>query len=149
MQQQRLEVSLASRLAFVRRQARLSQDAFATMMSVSRSAYQHYERGSHDVPASFLQQVCIKLDVNPSWLLLDDSTSVLNAVRNEKFEMYEMLDDFVVSRAETLQKKLSVSSRREIIRILADDFSEILQNETEDRPVQAEKVDRLISLVGS
>ena len=112
MQKQLREYRLASRLAFIRDQADLSQEAFSKMMGVSRSTYQHYERGSHDVPASFLQQVCIKLDVNPIWLLLDDSASVLTADRNDQFEMYEILDNFVVSRAETLQKRLSVSSRR-------------------------------------
>jgi len=149
MQKQKPEESLANRLAIIRDQEDLSQEAFSKMLSVSRSAYQHYERGSHDVPASFLQQVCIKLDVNPIWLLLDDSASVLSAGRNGQFEIYEVLDDFVVGRAKTVQKKLSVSARREIIRILADDFPEIQDGEIMDQARLARKLDTLIGLTCS
>jgi len=149
MSHSKVENSLATRLAFVRSQSGLSQEAFSSKMGVSRSTYYHYERGSHDVPASFLQVVCTELDVDPVWLLLDQSADVLREDQNTFFEMYEMLDDFVEHRATLLGKPISIAGKREIIRIVADDFSKTIR--TGDKPSirTVETTDRLIGLIGA
>ena len=141
--------SLGTKLAAIRTDLGMSQETFARALGVSRSAFQHYERDQHEVPASMLQEVCKKFGVSPIWLLLDDGAEVAAQQRRLHFGAAELLAEFVDKRAKTLNKMLTKSERGRIIEFLADEFFNPRMGISVVPDAFEEKVDNVIRLVAA
>lgn len=63
---------IASRLEEVRKDQGLSQEAFAKRLGISRSAYQHYSRGKHEIPTTILVKLLTHFKVDPYWMIEGD-----------------------------------------------------------------------------
>lgn len=65
-------VSLGKRIRAVRKQARLSQEAFGSMFGYTRHSVIAWEAGSAEPPLSLLSKLRDLLDVDPEWVLLGE-----------------------------------------------------------------------------
>ncbi|CUJ97733.1 MULTISPECIES: helix-turn-helix domain-containing protein [Ruegeria] len=82
---------LGVRLAAVRTEARLSQEEMAQRLSISRSAYQYYERGQRDLTATLLLKVYEEFDVDPLWMLEGDTAEGKSRRHSEMAHAYRKL----------------------------------------------------------
>ncbi len=69
---------IGGRLATLREQFRLSQKEFAAKLGVSLRAYQNYERGEREIPASLIRALYDTFKVQPVWLLLGGADPIQN-----------------------------------------------------------------------
>jgi len=79
-------VGVAARIEQIRKDRGLSQSAFAKQLGVSRSAYQHYCRGTHEIPSSLLGKLHVEHGVDPYWLLTGEEVQLspgIEAIRIE------------------------------------------------------------------
>lgn len=60
---------IGRRLAAVRAQVRLSQEAFAQALGLSKRAYIHYERGEREVPSGLVKALYDLYAIDPIWLM--------------------------------------------------------------------------------
>lgn len=105
---------IASRLEEVRKEKGLSQEAFAKRLGISRSAYQHYSRGKHEIPTTILVKLLIYFEVDPYWIiegdergmapeqediLLENTVKVALATRSAFEQVNLKLDDKKITNA--------------------------------------------------
>lgn len=149
MSQSEPVMSIGDKIAFVRKAAGLSQEAFARQIGIGRSAYQHYERNEHDVPSSVLTTLCKQFGIDPTWLLFDDGEKLISERGRGSLEISRYLCDFVEGRARRLGKTLTEQKKWEIIHIIADDFFEADGDLEQISSKCEETTDNLIRLVAA
>ena len=62
-------IEIGARLKKTRLSGQLSQEAFATALNVALRAYQNYERGEREIPATLIVALHLHFHVDPIWLL--------------------------------------------------------------------------------
>lgn len=63
-------LAMGKRLAAVRAEAGLSQNAFAESLGLSPRAYANYERGEREAPTAVLRTIVEVYGVSPLWMLV-------------------------------------------------------------------------------
>lgn len=66
-------VAFGLRLRTLRAALSKTKDEFASDLGIAEKTVKNYEGGHRDPPASLVARVCIKLVVDPAWLLLGDA----------------------------------------------------------------------------
>ena len=109
--QARHDVGLGQRLLEVRKKHRLSQQAFAVSVGVSRSAYQSYERAEREVPFFVVRNVADKYNLDICWLAFDDGAERM-LVRNQRIaRRYDKIFRFIDTRLREMDRVVDQDKR--------------------------------------
>ena len=149
MQRAKDTMLTGDKIALIRKAAGLSQEACSQRLGISRSAFQHYERNEHDVPASVIKRFCDEFGIDSTWLLFDDGDARI-AERNQSIcQITRFILEFVEDRASAAGKALSKSKKWEVVDFIASDFwSENSAPENVAKEIK-EKVDNIIYLIAA
>lgn len=112
---------MGSRLADVRARTRLSQGQFAERIDVSPRAYQNYERGEREAPASVMRRVSETYGVSLSWLLGADRQERSDHAAVDT-QLLERLLAEVDARLTKSGRQLSVEKRSQVVALLYAHF---------------------------
>lgn len=122
MQHAKETMLTGDKIALIRKAEGLSQEACSQKLGISRSAFQHYERNEHDVPALVIKRFCDAFGIESTWLLFDDGDARI-AERNQNIiDTTRFLLEFVESRAAATGKDLPDAKKWEVINFIASDF---------------------------
>lgn len=113
---------IGDKIALIRKANGLSQEACSQRLGISRSAYQHYERNEHDVPASVIKKFCDEFEVDSTWLLFGDGEARINERNRGILEISRFLLAFVEQRARETRKDLPEEKKWEVVNFIAADF---------------------------
>lgn len=141
------EQGMGHRLSAVRRQKKLSQEEMAERLQVSRSAYQYYERGERDLPASLLLKVFQEFEADPLWLLEGAVEPGLTRREREMARAYRKVGMAVEHRIR--ERGLSVPDEKKwdaIDFLFAEFLNQELLSSTKNAP-DTQRVDRILGLV--
>ena len=141
------EHGMGQRLSAVRRQKKLSQEEMAERLQVSRSAYQYYERGERDLPASLLLKVFQEFEADPLWVLEGDFEPGLTRRERELADAYRKVGMAVEHRIK--ERGLSVPDEKKwdaIDFLFAEFLNQDPLSTTEISP-DTHRVDRVLGLV--
>lgn len=141
------EQGMGHRLSAVRRQKKLSQEEMAERLHVSRSAYQYYERGERDLPASLLLKVFQEFEADPLWVLEGEVEAGLTRREREMARAYRKVGMAVEHRIR--ERGLSVPDEKKwdaIDFLFAEFLNQDLLNSTDNAP-DTQRVDRILGLV--
>jgi transcriptional regulator with XRE-family HTH domain len=142
-----VEQGMGHRLSAVRRQKKLSQEEMAERLQVSRSAYQYYERGERDLPASLLLKVFQEFEADPLWVLEGEVEPGLTRREREMARAYRKVGMAVEHRIR--ERGLAVPDEKKwdaIDFLFAEFLNQDLLNSTENAP-DTQRVDRILGLV--
>lgn len=74
---------IEQRLKTIRNSVGLSQKEFGAIMGIAQTSYANYENGRSSIPASLLEMLSAKLNINLNWLITGEGSMYLNE-GNEK-----------------------------------------------------------------
>lgn len=95
-------MTVAERLAHVRKSLGMNQIPFAEKLGVSQSAYKNYEREATDLPINVAIKLCDDYGVSAEWLLLG------------RAGMYEQMSDEIIENAVITTRKFLMDNGFEI-----------------------------------
>lgn len=115
-------VVIGRRLAAARERVRLSQNEFAERMGISPRAYQNYERGEREVPATVLRLLYESFGVDPLWVLIGPGTDPSGRDAAVSPDLVEQIVVAVEQRLQRIRKPLSPEKKGRVIRLLYQHF---------------------------
>ena len=65
-------MELSERIKQIRKEAKLTQEAFGSHVGVGKTAVTYYENGTREPSASVKKLICEKFNINETWLLTGD-----------------------------------------------------------------------------
>jgi len=137
---------LGNRLACTRKKHRLTQDKMAKRLNVSRSAYQYYERGERDVPASVLMKIYREFEVEPLWLMAGDDNGEEYCKRITG--AYRNIGIAVDNRVLQACPDISCEKKWAAIDFLFDEFCSFDPlEEPEQQEPSVKKIDKVLRLI--
>lgn len=104
---------IGARLALFRKNVGLKQSEFAKLLGKGQSAISHIESGKNSLEIELLRVLADKLDLNPSWIILNQGEMFLSknieselTVHNESLERENgLLNKYVASLEELIKNK--------------------------------------------
>lgn len=109
---------VGQRLAAVRTETSLSQNAFADSLGISPHTYANYERGERELPSALLRMLFETHGIDPVWMLTGPEPDVVHAV--ERRLNLALLEEVVRMIERSLQragKKLAPDKKARLTRL--------------------------------
>ena len=110
--------AIGGRLAAARERTKLSQNDFAERLGISPRAYQNYERGEREVPATVLRLLYETFGVDPLWVLIGPGIDPSGRDSAVSPDLVEQIVVAVEHRLHRLRKPLSPEKKGRLIRLL-------------------------------
>jgi transcriptional regulator with XRE-family HTH domain len=127
--------------------ANLSQEAMAQRLDISRSAYQYYERGERDITGTLLLRVFQEFDVDPLWILENDTEHGKSRRHDEITQAYRKIGLAVEHRISERGLNVTPEKKWDAIDFL---FAEFLNTDAlggTDHAPDTKRIDSVLGLV--
>lgn len=115
-------VVIGRRLGAARDRVRLSQNEFAERLGISPRAYQNYERGEREVPATVLRLLYEAFGIDPLWVLIGPGMDPSGADAPVPLDLVEQIVVAVESRLQRSHKQLPPEKKGRLVRLLYQHF---------------------------
>lgn len=107
--------TIGKRLDSIRRREGLSQSAFCSALSISRTSLQNYVKGEREIPASTLALLLEKWSIDPAWMMEGDSSDTAMKRKAEILQQIKDIGMALESRAEEKGIELSSDERWRLV----------------------------------
>lgn len=111
-------VALGNRLAALRDTLKLSQVEFSQRLNLSPRAYQNYERGERETPASVIKAIYDAFTIDPLWILAGPGLVPLKADIKDNPDLLEQIVIAVEHRLARTRRRLDPDKKGHLVKLL-------------------------------
>ena len=111
-------IEIGRRLCALRESLNLSQVEFAQRIDLSPRAFQNYERGERETPASVIKAIYEVFSVDPLWLLVGPGAAPMRAQRGDDADLLEKVVVSVEQRLARTRRRLEPDKKGRLIKLI-------------------------------
>ena len=111
-------IEIGRRLCALRESLNLSQVEFAQRIDLSPRAFQNYERGERETPASVIKVIYEVFSVDPLWLLVGPGAAPMRAQRGDDADLLEKVVVSVEQRLARTRRRLEPDKKGRLIKLI-------------------------------
>jgi transcriptional regulator with XRE-family HTH domain len=109
----------------IRKAFSLSQNEMANNLGVTRSAYQHYERGERDTPWEIAELFFRNYQIDPVLAFFENGEEIIDDRNLRIIRIYQEANDFVRDRAALKKKALTKEKEKYLSETIAQELMDM------------------------